>query len=779
MGRVGPTAQPGGGEGARGAAVRMAFVGSSTHEMIPEDQLPGRHHYFLGDDPARWRSDVPLFTSVRYRGMHAGLDVCVREHDGHFEYDLLLAPNAELQQIEVAVDGIEGMHVDGDGSLVMTTVVGAVHMPAPMSWETGPSGEKRLIACHYEVRGTHRFGFVAPERQAGWALVVDPGLVWSTYIGGSNSEVVADLRVDAQGAVTFVGITNSTDFPTTPGAFDLGYNGGVFGDAFVTRLDASGSTLVYSTYLGSVGDDTAQAMALDAQGAVTVVGSAGSGNFPTTPGAFDTSYNGGTSDAFVVRLSPSGANLVYATLLGGASEDLAGSVVVDALGIATVGGSTGSSGFPTTSGAFDPTYNGTSAGSPFGDGFVLQLSPNGSSLVFSTFLGGTNVDSVNAVGVDAQGVVAVAGYTFGAGFPVTAGAFDTTHNGYYDAFVARLLPNGSGLVYSTFLGGINGEYVGGLCVDGLGAVTITGNTDSSNLPVTAGAFDTTYNGGTFGDAFVARMTPAGSALVFSTFLGGTDGDEARALAIDVQGAVTITGVTSSTDFPTTIGAYDTTLNGNDDVFVARLTGNGVSLVYSTYLGGLGVDSVWALALDARGAATIGGSTGGSFPPSFPVTPGAYSTTSTGFLTDDGFVSRLDMLPTGVVALGASSPGCNGPLPISVNSMPRVGNAAFGLTCGNAAPNSIGLIAFTDAALTTPVQLFGVDVWIDSTLLLITGGVGSDANGAAAVPLPIPSNPSVAGVRVFAQFLWLGPTGPAPCPALGVSTSHALDITVQP
>jgi len=756
---------------ARGVAVRLTFAGAGAAELVAEGQLPGRHNYFLGNQPTRWRSDVPLYSAVRYREVHPGIDVRAREQDGHFEYDLLLKPGADLESAEITVEGIEGMRVDEIGALVMETGLGPVRMPVPSSWEEGPGGERNRVACHYVLRGANRFGFEAPGRQRGWALVVDPGLVWSTFLGGGASlDWAVGLALDAQGAATVVGLSYSVDFPTTPGAFQTTHHGGE--DAFVARLSSSGSSLVYSTFLGGASADDATAVALDAQGAATFVGETDSADFPSTPGAFSTSHNGGGRDAFVARLSPMGTTLVYSTFLGGASIDSANAIVLDAQGAATVVGVTLSPTFPTTPGAFDTTYNGGPVGN---DAFVTRLSPTGSSLVYSTFLGGADFDTARAVALDAQGACDVAGWTNSVDFPTTPGAFDTTHNGGYDAFVARLSPSGSSLVYSTFLGGSGGEdRAFALARDAQDVVTIAGRTDSANFPTTPGAFDTTPNGGQ--DAFVTRLSPSGASLLYSTFLGGATHDWASALCLDTQGACTVAGRTDSSNFPATPGAFDVSYNIGPagDAFVARLSPTGSSLVYSTFLGGTDTDQATAIALDARGACTVLGRTAST---NFPSTLGSFSPSYNGFT--DGFITRLDMLPTGVIAFGNSSPGCTGPLAISVNSMPRVGNAAFALNCGNAAPSSVGLIAFTAGALPAPVIVLGVEVWIDPSVLFVTTTVSSNPIGACEVPLPIANNPALAGMRLFTQFLWLGPATPPPCPPLGFSASNALDFTIQP
>ncbi len=766
----------------RGVAVQMAFVAANAPELAAEHQLPGRHNYFLGSDPAKWCSDVPLYASVCYGQIYPGVDVRVREQAGHFEFDLLLQPHAQLEPVEMAVEGIERMHVDCEGALVLETQLGPVRMPAPLTWEEGPSGERRLVTCCYALRGENRFGFEVTGRQPGWSLTVDPGLVYSTFLGGAESDAAYAIVLDAQGAATVAGKTYSTtlaSFPTTPGAFRTFYNGSY--DVFVTRLSPNGSSLVYSTFLGGGGTDYAYAIALDAQGAATIAGETNSPNFPTTPGAFDTSFNGtfGT-DAFVTRLSPTGSSLGYSTFLGGTADDTARSLAIDAQGEVTVAGATRSHDFSTTPGAFDTSFNGV------WDAVVTRLSPTGTSLVYSTYLGGNGIDTGFAIALDAQGAVTVAGSTGSPDFPTTPGAFDTSFNGNvdWDAFVARLSPTGSSLVYATYLGGERPDEALAVALDAQGAATVVGQTRSTSFPTTPGAFDTGYNGGGWDDdAFVTRLSPTGSSLVYSTFLGGAGVDRALALVLDAQGAATVVGQTVSFGFPTTPGAFDTSYNGpsGGDAFVTRLSPTGSSLVYSTFLGGTSYyEGASALALDAQGVATVAGWTNSA---DFPTTPGVFDTSYNGgpiipISGGDAFVTRLDMLPTGTSAFGRSSPGCTGPLAASVSSMPRIGNVSFALTCGNAPPSTAGLCALTGNQLSNPLTLFGVEIWVDPSLVFVSLTANSNSIGASEVPVPVPNNAALAGGRLFAQFFWVGPTAPLPCPPLGWSASNALDFTIQ-
>ncbi|MCM3541322.1 HYR domain-containing protein, partial [Priestia endophytica] len=288
----------------------------------------------------------------------------------------------------------------------------------------------------------------------------------------------------------------------------------------------------------------------------------GSADFPTTPGAFDTTYNG-NGDAFVTKLDPTGSMLIYSTYLGGTNVEVGNDIVVDAGGNAYVTGLTFSTNFPTTPGAFDTTYNGS------GDVFVTKLNPTGSTLIYSTYLGGgTSTEQGEGIAVDAGGNAYVTGFTHSTDFPTTPGAFDTTLSGFVDAFVTKLNPTGSMLIYSTYLGGTDSDRGFGIALDAGGNAYVTGFTESANFPTTPGAFDTTYNGS--GDVFVTKLNPTGSTLIYSTYLGGTNEEGGSGIAVDAGGNAYITGFTNSTDFPTTPGAFDTTLNGNSDAFVTKL-----------------------------------------------------------------------------------------------------------------------------------------------------------------------------------------------------------------
>jgi hypothetical protein len=456
-------------------------------------------------------------------------------------------------------------------------------------------------------------------------------LVYSTFIGGSNNDYPSEMALDSARNVYITGNTYSSDFPTTPAAFDTSFNG--VSDVFVTKLNYTGSALNYSTYLGGGDSEWDNYIAIDSSGNAYITGRTLSIDFPTTVGAFDTTLN--NWDFFVTKLNPSGSALVYSSFLGGSAIEIAGEIAVDGSGNAYVTGGTGSSDFPTTVDAFDTTWNN-------GDAFVTKFNDSGSALLYSTFLGGSGGENGLELTLDSSGNIYIAGLTQSPDFPTTPGAFDTTNNNAStDIFITKLNAAGSALLYSTYLGGNNLEVIRGSAVDSSGNIYLTGYTDSSDFPTTAGAFDTTYNGGIFTiyDGFVSKLNASGSVLVYSTYLGGSSDDYGYGIALDNAGNAYITGLTYSSNFPVTLNAFDTTHNGGMDGFISKLNANGSGLLYSTFLGGSADDAGWDIVVDKAGIAYISGYTQSS---EFPTTSGAYDTTfnvSTSLIADV-FVTKL-------------------------------------------------------------------------------------------------------------------------------------------
>ena len=504
----------------------------------------------------------------------------------------------------------------------------------PMVYQEVDGDAKKLLSGHYVLTGKHELGFQVAGYDASRPLIIDPVLAYSTYIGGSSTEFGRGIAVDLGGNAYVAGLTASTDFPTVNRLQPVSVDSE---DAFVMKLNSTGSALVYSTYFGGSGSDDAMGIAVDLAGNAYVTGVSYSTDFPTTPGALGTPLND-RGNAFVTKLNPTGSGLVYSTYLGGSDLDQGNGIAVDLAGNAYVTGFTGSTDFPTTAGAFQTTNDGQRA-------FVAKLNLTGSALVYSTYLGGSDGGEVGGgITVDTFGNAYVTGHTGAIDFP-TVNPLQPELKGGVDVFVSKLNPAGTGLVYSTFLGGSGSDGAAGIAVDSAGNAYVTGSTDSTDFP-TVNAFQAVFGGNL--DAFVAKLNATGSVLVYSTYLGGGSGggssggsEVGLGIAVDLAGNAYLTGYTGSTDFPT-VNPLQPVFRGSGDAFVAKINASGTALVYSTYLGGGSVDPDVGngIAVDAAGNAYVTGSTSSA---DFP-TVNAFQAVLGGNL--DAFVAKL--IPSHIV-----------------------------------------------------------------------------------------------------------------------------------
>jgi hypothetical protein len=627
--------------------VRMQLVDAAlTPPVNGLEELPAKANYFVGNDPAKWRTGVPTYAKVHYRGVYPGIDLVYYGNQRQLEYDFVVAPGADPKKIVLGFKGADRLEIDAQGDLVLHVAGGPVRLRKPYVYQE-IGGIRQEIAGGYLLHGANRVSFDVAAYDRGRPLVIDPVILsYSTYLGGEAGVAIA---VDSDGNAYVTGYAGSTGFPTTSGAFQGTSSGGF--DAFVARLNPAGSALVYSTYLGGSGDDGGGSIAVDASGNAYVTGSTSSTDFPTAAGAFQTTCAGGFSsscgDAFVTKLNPDGSGLIYSTYLGGSSFDGGTGIAVDSSGSAYVTGSTNSSNFPTALGAFQASFGGGPIDPIYGppnDAFLTKLDPAGSALIYSTYLGGDGKenDLGGEIAVDSGGNAYVVGSTNSTNFPTTAGAFQPVFaGGLWDAFVTKLDSTGSALIYSTYLGGIGFDQAFAIAVDDRDDAYVTGRTDSANFPATINAFQSTSNGGL--DAFVTRLDATGSFLVYSTYLGGSSGEEADGIAVDVQGNAYVTGVTNSTNFPTTSEAFQPAHAGGNsqEAFVTKLDPTGSALVYSTYLGGTGYEVGYAIAVDPAGNAYVTGETGSS---DFPTTPGAADPNFRGFF-QDAFVAKIAQVET--------------------------------------------------------------------------------------------------------------------------------------
>ncbi len=630
--------------------LRMKLAGANPAPRVEGlDPLPGKCNYFIGNDRRKWRTNVPHYGKVRYEKIYPGVDLVYYSNRQQLEYDFIVAPGADPKVIALAFQGADRLEIDIQGDLVLHTAGGQIRLHKPFIYQE-VNGVRREISGGYALKDQSHVGFQLGAYDATRPLVIDPVLVYSTYLGGNASEEMSGIAVDSSGNAYVMGTTNSGNFPTTSGALQTSPGGGE-SDVFVAKLNATGTALLYATYLGGRASDTNQlgGIAVDSSGNAYVTGETSSTDFPTTPGAFQTTYNGGLHDVFVAKLNATGSALSYSTYLGTSEGERGFGIAVDSAGQAYVTGTTFAESFPTTPGALQRVIGGAN------DAFIAKLNAAGSALVYSTFLGGSAIEEASGIAVDATGSAYVTGGTDSTNFPTTPGAFQRVKGAgsSEDAFVARLNPQGGALLYSTYLGGNGPEGGFNIAADTAGNAYVTGITFSPNFPTTPGAFKTTPAGE--GDAFVTKLNAQGAAPVYSTFLGGSDGDHGVAIAVDAEGNAYVTGITNSTDFPTR-DPLQPAIGGRDDAFVTKLNVAGSALVYSTYLGGRDSDGGNGVAVDATGNAYVTGRTGSS---NFPIRPGALQPALGGGVCQgipcaDAFISKIGGGSAAVASVSAAS-----------------------------------------------------------------------------------------------------------------------------
>jgi hypothetical protein len=624
----------------KGVALRLVFLGANPDATIDgQGRQAGKVNYFIGNDPKRWRTNLPTYGRVVYRDLWPGIDMVFRGDGTRLKYEFVVRPGANVDDIRLAYRGAERLSVNAAGQLLIETPLGTLRDARPVTYQE-IEGKRVPVESRFLLRPTGpdaaAYGFAVGGYDARQPLVIDPGLLYSTFLGGGSTDIGNPIAVDAAGNAYVTGETNSgapNPFPTTAGAFDTSYNGNI--DAFVTKLNPTGSALVYSTYLGgAASSDRGFGITVDGAGNAYVTGETNSMDFPTTLLAFDTSYDG-NGDAFVTKLNVAGSALLYSTYFGGTSTDRGSSIGVDAAANAHVTGATNSTGLA-TGGAFDTSYAGGF------DVFVTKLDATGSARVYSTYLGGTSDDRGFGIAADTAGNAYVTGETnSSSGFGMT-GSFDPMPNGSFDAFVTKLNPTGSARVYSTYLGGSSDDRGFGIALDAALNAYVTGETSSSSDVAMSGGFDTSHNGGF--DVFVTKLSSTGASRVYSTYLGGSAADRGFGIAVDGSGNAYLTGETDSTGFPTTTGAFDTGKNGID-AFVSKVSASGSSLLYSTFLGGTNADRAFGIAVDTMNNAYVTGRTDSS---NFPITAGAFDTTFNN--NGDAFVTKLDMVAAGAPTL---------------------------------------------------------------------------------------------------------------------------------
>jgi hypothetical protein len=714
--------------------VTMRLLGANPRATASgADELPGKANYFIGDDPSKWRTNVPTYEKVRYQNVYPGIDlVYYGNQEGQLEYDFVVAAGADPSDIEFNVAAgvlrltsssrAATVRTNSQGDLVISSGGGELRFQKPVVYQTIVEARnnarlntprlnrRRFIDARFVLDVRNRVHFALGPYDSTQPLVIDPVLSYSTYLGGKTYSLGEGIAVDSSGSAYVTGFTRSASFPTADPL-----NGSLTGkqNVFVTKFNPAGSALVYSTYLGGNNFDFGLGIALDSSGDAYLTGFTTSTNFPAI-NAVQTAF-AGTTCAFVSKLNATGSALIYSTYLGGNSENIGQGIAVDSTGSAYVTGFTSSTNFPTASPLQSSLAGNVNA-------FVSKLSWNGSalSLAYSTYLGGSEYDWSQSIAVDASGDAYLTGYTTSPNFPV-ANALQGNLAGLQSAFVTELSWNGSALslVYSTYLGGKLRDYGEGIAVDSSGDAYVTGFTSSTNFPTAspiqaslAGPFDT----------FISKLNWSGSnlSMVYSTFLGGNGTDEAYSIALDSSGNAYITGNTYSTNFPTLSPLQGNLPNPLVSGFVSGLNPQGSALLYSTYLGGNTEDTGLGIAADSSGNVYVTGITMSSnFPTENPFQAklaGAAGSVNA-FVSKISPLSGVSLSPTALTfatqTVMTTSPSQSalltnaGGLPLTISGITVSAN--FGLaTTGTSCPYAGGTIVVQgtctiDVTFTPPIS----------------------------------------------------------------------------
>jgi len=670
---------------ATGVVVRMVLLRSNRDsEGEGLDRQFGHSNYLIGNDPSKWQRNVPQFSRVAYRNVYPGVDLVYYGNQRQLESDYVVAPGANPNRIALRIEGADHLALNSQGNLVLSTAAGDVFLRRPRAFQK--TGDTQLeVTANYIRNGKNRIGIQVGPYDHQQPLIIDPVLVYSTYLGGTTSQIISGIAVDTSGSAYVTGFTSSTNFPTTAGVLQTTVKNSA-NTAFVTKLKTDGSGLVYSTLIGGSGavGDKANAIAIDGSGNAYIVGTTSSTDFPTMSSTAYQSVNKGGGGFFTV-LNTTGTSLVYSTYLSGSGIDLLDGVAVDRTGNAYITGSTTSIDFPlVTAMAIQTTNNAPSQGTAF----LSRMDPTkvGTvSLIYSTYIGGSKGDSGRAVAVDSNANAYIAGATISSDFPTTAtnAGFQTTLKNTTggNAFVARIdTSQPSHLVYSTFLGGSgsgsnSGDVGMGITLGPSGDAYMIGYSAASNYPL-VNAFDAASSAPSR-KVVISRIntnTSGSASLVYSTYFGGTTFDVGTGIALDTTGNMYVSGATGSADFPVTPGTAQAVLSGTQNAFIAELNPAGTALLFGTFLGG-STDSANGIALDHATPASVyvAGNTSGNF----PITPNAFqildnvsSTSNT-----DGFVAKLSPAVLGVYVTPAKL--SFGTLPLGTTSVAKVATLVNG------------------------------------------------------------------------------------------------------
>jgi endonuclease/exonuclease/phosphatase family metal-dependent hydrolase len=600
---------------------RLVFVKADRSlEIIPLDSTAHKANYFIGKDKSKWQTNIQTSSAVLYKELYPYIDLKVYGIEQQIEYDFVVKPGGEVSDISFEYKNVEKTRIDEEGNLVISTGFGELKHSKPVCYQVVREERIEITAAFKRIEN-NIYGFNIEEYNKDYDLIIDPVvLIYSTYFGGSYADEVNDIAVDSDGAVYVTGRTFSSDFPIKNPL--KGTKVGIT-DIFITKINPSGTALVFSTHFGGSQTECGLGMAVDSKGDVYVTGVTQSTDFPTKNPIQDTN-TGGNSDAFIIKMNSSGNSLIYSTYLGGSDSECARDIAVNLEGMACVTGETKSADYPTKK-----PIQSKLAGDE--DAFIAKVNSKGSAFIYSTYLGGSLGDGGGSIAVDSEGAAYVTGSTGSRNFP-TENPLQKKSAGSNDAFITKINSSGSDFIYSTYLGGSLSDGGNGIAVDSEGAAYVTGSTGSENFP-TENPLQKKIAGSR--DAFITKINSSGSNFIYSTYLGGSLNDTGNGIAVDSAGVAYLLGKTESSDFPTQ-NPIQKKNAGHNDVFIAKVSSKGSNLVFSTYLGGSDWDESESIALDTAGAAYI---TGWTLSSDFPTRNPVQGINSGG---EDVFISKIEL-----------------------------------------------------------------------------------------------------------------------------------------
>lgn len=700
-------------------ALRLRFLGAApSPSLAGEDALAGKTSYFIGDR-STWRSNVTGFGRVRYSGLYPGVDAVFYGRDRELEYDLVVHPGAELAQVALAVDGAQKVRLTPEGDAELTLPKGTVHLKRPVAYQD-VDGVRRAVESRYQLRG-NRLSFEVGRYDRQLPLVVDPVLAYATYLGAYFADTLTGAAVDGTGRLHIAGFTLSPNFPTKNAlypTYKLPPSTVTWTDAFVATLDATGTSLVYSTFLGGAGgSNSAYDVAVDAAGQAYVVGYTDAPDFPVTANAYSTTP-AGFSDLFLTKFSADGSSLLYSTFFGTAGGDTGNHVAVDELGMAYAVGVAGGY-IPLTAGAYQTI--------PSANYFLAKFDTTKSgaaSLVYSSWLDGTQIKDIAA---DQLGQLYFVGV--GAGFLDTSKGFTPAAG---SAFVARLdttVSGPTGLVYGSRFGGSGADEADAVAIDGTGKLFVVGRTFSTDLP-TKNAYQPSFKG--YADAFAAVFdtnATGPASLLYSTFLGGSSDESGAGAGVDANGFFYVAGNTSSADFPLR-APFQASFAG-DPVFVAKLdprASGDASLIFSSFYAGPFFTTLKTIAVDPSGNVYLAGDTASPVLPTVsPIQPALAGPQG----VTDAFVAKISNTAAATFAVTAVNPprAGQGQVTMQVHGTGFVSGAAVKLARAGATDVPAASVSFTSPnELRAVFNLTGVAIGPYDVVVTNPGGASATLTG---------------------------------------------------